>query len=265
MQRSINTQAIILNKKPIGENDVSITLYCPSLGKIYAIAKGARKIASHWSGHLEPMNLCQMQLYKSATRFTVTQCLVEQNFKNIYKSVEALSCAMLILEIFQKSTYEHAHSQALFDLIHATFQSLNHSRGTFLALERFKLHLLKLNGTLPNMTACVFCHRRWNALSAIWLDPNGHLSCGNCVGAGFARTDDLRTGRDWLLSPCKRISFEVIKLVCYLLEKNSAGNIKIRVSTSQKQQLQLITHTFLQHFINREIIGEKIHEKMTVV
>ncbi len=259
MQRSFNTRAVILQKRPIGENDVSITLYCPSLGKIQAIAKGARKIASHWSGHLEPLNLCKIQLYKSTTWFTITQCQIEQNFNNIYKSVETLTCAMLILEIFQKSTCDLEHSMELFDLIWETFHRLNLSYPAFLALERFKLQLLKLNGALPNVATCAFCRQRWNALSNIWLDPNGHLSCDKC-----RETDNVRAGNSLALNlrPCNRISFEIIKLICYLLGKNQPKNIKIHISSSQKQQLQLITHTFLQHFINREIIGEKIHAKM---
>lgn len=249
MQRSFNTQAVILKKTPIWENDINITLYCPLLGKIQAIAKGARKTSSHWSGNLEPMNLCQVQLYKSASRFTITQCQVEKNFKNIYKKMETVSMALLILEIFQKSTYASEHSQELFGLISDTFYRLNCSQEPFLVLERFKLHLLKLNGALPNMTTCVFCYQRWNDLTEIHLDKHGHFSCGNCVETNCVKIH------------CNRIAFEIIKLICYLLDE-PAGHIKIRISTSQKQQLQLITHIFLQHFIAREIVGERIHEKM---
>ncbi len=68
------TDAIILDKEPIGESDLQITLYTKDLGRITTRAVSARKITSKLASHLEPLNLVQARLVQK-NRFQVVDAL----------------------------------------------------------------------------------------------------------------------------------------------------------------------------------------------
>lgn len=56
------TEAVVLDKEPVGETDVRVFLYTRHFGKVAAKAKSARKIISKLNSHLEPLNLVQVRL-----------------------------------------------------------------------------------------------------------------------------------------------------------------------------------------------------------
>jgi len=243
-QRNIHTLAIVLKKQPLNENDLRITLYSPDLGKIYATAKGGRKITSSMGGQVETFNICQFQLYKSTFRYTIIQCQVEEHFKKIRDNFDRTMIAGLILEIFQKSTLSSEHSFDFFKLFQETLYKISDHNQHFLTLESFKLNLLHLIGVLPDLENCVSCHDRWANHHQIWLEPSGHLHCQNCL---YPET-----------TTAKRIEFNIIKLIHYLIQPFPAQTQKIAVNQQQKEQLRHLTNFFLQHFLDQEIISEKM-------
>lgn len=65
------TEAIVLDKKPLGEQDVRVIFYTKDLGKVVARAISARKITSKLNAHLEPLNLALVRMvYKNEYRLT---------------------------------------------------------------------------------------------------------------------------------------------------------------------------------------------------
>jgi DNA repair protein RecO (recombination protein O) len=241
--RNIHTPGIIIKKHPVGENDFLVTLYSPDLGKIQAAAKGARKISSSRAGHLETLNLCQFQLYKNRSRFTIVQCQAVENFKKIREDFTLVMHAGLMMEIFHKSTMGAEHSEELFHLLENGLRKLAESGQHFLTAESFKLNLLKQIGALPDLENCASCHTRWQNGRTIWFDANGHLRCHDCPGL----PDDAR-----------KIEFGIIKLIHYLTRPFGEQNKIIAFNSEQKEQLSHITRFFLQHFLDREILGEKM-------
>ena len=240
--RQLRTRGVILKKQPIGESDLFITIHSPDFGKIQAAAKGARRMTSQFSGHLEPLNVCSFQLYRTPQRYTITQCEVEANFKGIRENFERSMLATLLLEIFHKSTYSDEHCRELFNLLEETLHRLHKTARSFITIEMFKLNLLQLIGVLPNLNNCSVCHLRWNEQHQIRLDDEGHLRCQACAP---------KTG-------ASKIEFPIIKLIHYLTGPDTGKSTNIKLNPQQKKQLRFITNLFLQHYINREIISEKI-------
>ena len=68
------TEALVLDKEPIGESDSLISLYTKELGKITARAISIRKITSKLSSHLEPLNFVDARLVHK-NRFQVVDAL----------------------------------------------------------------------------------------------------------------------------------------------------------------------------------------------
>ncbi len=60
--REYVTEAIVLEREPMGELDLRITFFTRDFGKIVSKAKSARKVSSKLSPHLEPANFVKLRL-----------------------------------------------------------------------------------------------------------------------------------------------------------------------------------------------------------
>jgi DNA repair protein RecO (recombination protein O) len=244
LKRSVQTRGIILNKRKQGEADDLIILYSPDLGKIRALSKGSRKILSSFCGHLDTLNICQFQLYKTAYRYTITQAVTQNSFKQIRQNFEISVLAALILEIFQKSVSfeEEEQSQELFNLLENSLHLLLKVNNPSLALESFKLNFLELLGILPNMTNCSFCRQFWNESQKIAFNKDGNLICQNC-----------QKPNEFL----KNIDLKIIKLIHFLL-KGGLERQKLKISKEEQNELQSFINIFLYPYLGSEIHGQKI-------
>jgi recombinational DNA repair protein (RecF pathway) len=56
------TPAVVLSRAPRNESDLAVALYTKKLGRVNAVVKGARKITSKLSGHLQPGSLVDARI-----------------------------------------------------------------------------------------------------------------------------------------------------------------------------------------------------------
>jgi len=236
--RNLTVDAVILKKYPRGEADVSVVLYAPTLGRVQATAKGARKINSNFTGHLDTLNICRLQLYANGPHFTITQCQAINTHKNIRDSLERSIMALLLLEILQKTTYSTETGAKLFDLIRLTLENLSSTNKTTLIVESFKIKLMAELGVLPDFAHCALCHRKWESGEQISLEEDGQITCFDCS------------------TPQKILStvpFTIAKLGYHLHQLPYEAIEKIALSENEEDHLKKLTTFFLQHFLNREL------------
>ena len=250
MQRHLHTKGIILRKMKQDEHDELITLYSPEFGKINALAKGGRKITSHFCGHLETLNICQFELYKSSYRFTITQAVISKSFKNIRNSFRSTMDALMALEIFQKTTSneESFGGEKLFQLLEKTLEQLERSQASLLIIESFKLRLMQNLGVLPDITVCSVCEKRWDQHDLISLSEDNHLICHRCQP-------------QFSLPHKQRIDFKIIKLINFLLE-NDVLKSKLILNKEDTEKLTFFTNIFLYNYVNKEIYSQKIIDQI---
>lgn len=241
--RSINTEAIILKRRNLGEYDQDITLFSPTLGKIRARAKGSRKICGVFAGHLEPLNICNLELHRSARSFTITQCQAEKTFRSLRADLKKSMLSMLILEVFQKSTLGEEQGHELFGLIEETLEQLSACAKDRLIIESFKIKLLHTLGALPDTGHCSSCRKRWTRGSDITLDNEGHLNCFDC-------DNPFKNG--------EKIPFGIISLIHFICRNDFGQITRIALRAKECELLRKISDAFLDRFLDREIVSEKI-------
>ena len=82
--RAQKHKIIILGHKDLGESDSLLYIYNFDLGKQKIIAKGARKIKSKFTGHLQTLNFCEAVLYSAPRNIILQEIATRKNyFKNI--------------------------------------------------------------------------------------------------------------------------------------------------------------------------------------
>lgn len=88
MKRTIKTEAVVLRKRSLPNQDVIVTLLTKELGKINTIAKGIKKITSRRLPHTQTANLINTVIYKKAERFYLQQSNLISGFSEIKKNQE---------------------------------------------------------------------------------------------------------------------------------------------------------------------------------
>lgn len=110
-------QAIVLKRIDFRDDDLLLTFYTKRHGKIMAQAKGAKKIKSKLAGHIEPMNLVEIEWVtgRGGEKLTGAQVIESQQKikENYKKSLEGF----YFLEIIDKATRPHYRDTKIFTFL----------------------------------------------------------------------------------------------------------------------------------------------------
>ncbi len=151
--RNKTIKSIILGHKNFNESHKLIFLYNEEYGKITTIAKGACKINSKFTGHLESLNISSTSLYFSSKNIILTDIETIENFKNIRNDFIKLKTALQINEITNKVLFENLIIEDLIPLITITLKTLeknNNSTHPPLILTTYIIKLLDKIGLMPD-------------------------------------------------------------------------------------------------------------------
>lgn len=148
-----SVKAVILGKKIISDNDKLVFLYCDEFGKLKVIAKGANKILSRTTGHLETLNIVKASLYFGPKNIILSEIQTTGYFEEIRNNFQKLQFAFQIAEISEKTIYEDQPIKNLLPLIETALKALSQSQNenqlqvvTF----TYTVKLLDKFGLIPN-------------------------------------------------------------------------------------------------------------------
>lgn len=141
---------IILGHKNLGEADKSVYLYCEEFGKIRTIAKGARKITSKFTGHLETLSKKTVSLYFGPKNILITEISEDSSKIRIKGDLKTITSALQVAEITNQMLYENQNLENLSRLIEKTIIHLNQTQKPFLITAAYIVKLLDKVGLMPN-------------------------------------------------------------------------------------------------------------------
>lgn len=156
-ERTFHSEAIVLSHKNWGEADRMLWLYTLKLGKVQAIAKGARKIRSRKAGHLEPFTCSNLMLARGRTFLIITQAETLEAYLNLRSNLLKVGYAAYVVELLDRLTYEQDDNQLIYRLLKDTLARIDSEQAPYLAVRYFEIHLLDLLGYRPELTKCVNC------------------------------------------------------------------------------------------------------------
>jgi DNA repair protein RecO (recombination protein O) len=156
-ERTFHSEAIVLSHKNWGEADRMLWLYTHKLGKVQAIAKGARKIRSRKAGHLEPFTCSNLMLARGRTFLIITQAETLEAYLNLRSNLLKVGYAAYVVELLDRLTYEQDDNQLIYRLLKDTLARIDSEQAPYLAVRYFEIHLLDLLGYRPELTKCVNC------------------------------------------------------------------------------------------------------------
>ena len=152
-RKQIKTKGIVLGSRTLGEADKLLFIFTREHGKIKAVAKGASKPTSRFTGNTETLSMCSFELYQSLHTTLITDLKTEKNFgKSIHQNFEKITNALLIANISDQLLEEIDATEEVFDLLEETLDQLSSSENkSLLITTAFLVKFLNLLGFFPNL------------------------------------------------------------------------------------------------------------------
>ncbi len=148
--KSFTSECIVLGHRNFGESDKLVFLYSKDFGKIRVIAKGARKITSKFTGHLETLNSCTSQLYFGPRNIILTEISTKTHNKRIREDFKKLCSALQIAEVTNQILYDNQSLENLIPLLEGAIQQLAKTEKASLLAIAYTTKLLDKTGLIPD-------------------------------------------------------------------------------------------------------------------
>ncbi|GAA3646808.1 DNA repair protein RecO [Asaccharospora irregularis] len=231
----LNTQGIVLKSVRYKENDVILTLFTRKLGKVAAIAKGAKRNKSALLSSAQIFAYGNYTLKRNGNMYRVTQSDIIKSFYDISYDIEAFSYATYITKLVEGATLENQTNNRLFVLLAQTlYLYTQESTDKMFITAAFELKFLDYIGFRPVVRVCSNCSSK---------DLNG--STFNIYEGGI------------LCSKCSqnfegnlKIDLTTIKLMEYIINNDILACSKAKVSKYLVYELSNILQKYLKVYVD---------------
>ncbi len=184
-ERQFRTPAIILKRFDLGEADRLLTLLTPAHGKIEVVAKGARKLTSTKTGHVELFTRADMLIHKGRDLGIAVQAEMVAPYLALRDSLTLGAYAGYAAELADRFTNSgDDDTRRLFALLDETFSRLCTDTDARLALRYYEIHLLDIVGFRPELNECVIGHEDVQPEDQFFSNAEGGVVCPRDAARG---------------------------------------------------------------------------------
>lgn len=237
--RSLRTEAVVLRHSDFGEADRLLTLYTREQGKLRAVAKGARKIASRKAGHLEPFTRVKLQLARGRDMFIVTQAETVDAFPPLRVDLSLTGYAAYVLELLDRFVPdEESASPSLYRLLVETLLRLATESNPWLTIRSYEMRLLDLLGFRPQLQECANCAKEIQPEDQFFSAALGGAVCPRC-GQGLPG-----------LWP---ISVEALKYLRHFQRSDYRAALRARPDSGTQKEIETVMQGYFQFLLEREL------------
>lgn len=177
----VNVQAIVLRRRPLGEADKVLTLFTREMGKVSAIAKGARKPTSKLAGATETCVQTRFHLAPGKTFWIVTQASVERARARLHRLLFNAAAAIYACELVDRLLEEGVPDEELFDLLSGVLHELETSEHPLWTLCLFENALMLQQGYTPVLDTCTRCTKPVDGERIAFHPDAGGALCASCA------------------------------------------------------------------------------------
>ena len=241
-ERVYRVEAIVLKRADHGEADRLLTLLTPDLGKMRAIAKGARKPSSRKSGHVELFTHCALMLAKGKTYDVVTQADTIDSFIELRDNLDRIGYAYYIAELIDRFSEEATENRSVYDLFLNTLGWLGiASTNPDLLARFFDLRLLEFVGYRPQLFDCIHCGKAVAPIENYFSAEAGGVLDPECAQA-------QRRVRD-----AQKISLNALKVLRYLQTREWETVRGLRLTAEAMSEVEMLLQRYIVHHLERNL------------
>jgi DNA repair protein RecO (recombination protein O) len=178
------TDAVVVRATPVGESDLVLGLYTRALGRVSAIARGARSSRRRFAGALGTMVVSDVELSRRARGgelWSLDSATPREDLSAIAADPIGLGHASYGIELVRELTPAEVPEPAILDLLVELWRQLAAGPSPSL-LRGFELQLCALLGSDIALDQCAACHDADRLEDGAVFDPTrGGVLCRVCA------------------------------------------------------------------------------------
>jgi DNA repair protein RecO (recombination protein O) len=180
---SSRTLAIVIRTIEVFETSLVVTLFTRELGKVGALAKGARRPKSSLQGGLDLLGVSDIVVIPKASEALdlLTEAAPVERFASLRRDLAALYAGYYVAELLNGLTDLHDPHPRLFDAARITLRHLGEPELRARRVLRFELACLRELGLMPALERCAHCGAAVDPSERTWFGlASGGVLCDAC-------------------------------------------------------------------------------------
>lgn len=185
-------EGLVLRTRNLGEADRVITLITSEMGKLQAVARGARRVRNRLLAVAQPFAYGKYQLFlNNHSLHSVSQGELLQSFRRLREDLTCLAYASYLAELTDACLPEEEPQSGVYETVLTAFGLLEQGVVPVgLTARWYEMHLLDLMGFRPELEECVVC-RRPIAPETLGADLGFSITGGGVLCPQCARRDTI--------------------------------------------------------------------------
>lgn len=171
---------MVLKTADLKENDKLVWLFTEKLGKVSAVARGAKKSKSKFLSLSLNFSYGEYVLFKGRNLYTINEGELIDSFQVFLKDLDTLTYASYLCELIDIALMDEESNRELFrDFLTAFYLIKSEALDIELIVRAFEVKLLKATGYELNLEHCCLCKKKINKSNYINLQYIGGV-CDEC-------------------------------------------------------------------------------------
>ena len=171
-------EGVIIKSNDYGESHKIVTIFSKKLGKISALARGAKKTKSRMSAVTQPFILGQFYIYVNSGLGTIQQGEVMDSFRAVREDIIKTAFSAYIVELTDKLMESKSPDGYIFEELLDTMKWIEENEDASVPIMMYELKLFKKGGFAPTVHACSHCGSK-EGLTYFSIREAG-LLCNKC-------------------------------------------------------------------------------------
>jgi DNA repair protein RecO (recombination protein O) len=191
--RSVQTQAVVLGRRPRGEADLVLDLLTREAGRLQALAPSGRRSRRRFGGCLEPFGGVEVVLREGrGGLWRLEEARLLEAHLGLRADLVTIGQAAYVCELVGAAVREGEEAASLLARLEGTLSALDEGPLEVAGLRRFELDLLGLLGLAPRLVACLACGAT-EATGWRFAPEEGGVLCARCAGPSPGQPLSLET------------------------------------------------------------------------
>lgn len=180
----VETEGIVLKETASKGNSRTLSLLTAKLGRINAVARGAKSLRSSLSAPSSQFTYSRFVLFCSGDRTVIDSAEPLELFIELRDDLERLSLAQYFTELTYFCAEENAPAPKHLQLLANSLYMLAKTQRLPLFIKAcFELRMMSLCGYMPYLDSCGNCKKE-DAADAVFIPDEGTYLCTKCSAYG---------------------------------------------------------------------------------
>lgn len=233
----IKVKGIIIKQINLGESDKIITIFTDKLGKIQAVARGAKKPKSKLMASTQVFTLGEFVLYKGKNLYSINQAEIIESFQAHIKDLNTLAYCSYLLEIIDAETqFEEPNCELLLLAINIFYIIIKNIADIDKIIHLFEIKSICMCGYMPNLDSCSLCNEK-NFTPIFFNIKNGGIICEKCAKIEYESI---------------KIDLSTVNTIKYLIQSKLINICNLKLSSFTNSEIQKIMKGYLKYYLGRD-------------